>query len=148
MAQTQAVLAAGQAAALPDAIRRSSTPFQIHDGAAFDEAGTAGLATATPGRRLRWSDLPAWRRSQLEKGSKEDEEAEPDDDDDSRGYGDDKDDGVGSEPEVVCDSAVQAAVDAACCDPPFTAVVDCPGTSAIQSASCPDLQADIVCCAA
>lgn len=49
---------------------------------------------------------------------------------------------------VVCDSAVQAAVDAACCDPPFTAVVDCPGTSAIQSASCPGLQSVIFCCAA
>lgn len=54
----------------------------------------------------------------------------------------------GSEEIITCDSGVQAAVDAACCDPPFTAVINCPGTSAIQSASCPDLRSMVVCCAA
>lgn len=52
----------------------------------------------------------------------------------------------GSEEIITVDSGVQAVVDAACCDPPFTAVVYCPGTSAIQSAKCLEFQSSIFCC--
>ena len=54
--------------------------------------------------------------------------------------------GGGIGPDATCDSAVQAALDAACCDPPFSAVVDCPGVAAIASINCPDLRGIFSCC--